>query len=420
MRKFILFILILATVRIADAQGSFVFSSSNAYLVLSDSNTYHLNGLYLVNGISSTDQLTYSGSGSVAWTSFDGSVSSNQNSLYVQSDMGYKAVVDGTDSYYFYVIDYALYPITISGLDFAPSDDICSTIVLNPTLSVPNLVYEDKYGNSKTLPRIFSLVYNQNTYTDPSWGSVSETQEFTYPFTQLSVDAPLCNTTYTLSGDQYARMMGVDSVSYTSPEYQVEAVKCYPTGSVEERTAKNEKDRSSSTQIEGSGPLVVNFESRANSSTYYFEWLIWNKEAPENYVRYNDENFRYTFQKTGTYYAKLTVNSDYCQFTDSLLITVDESFIDVPNAFTPNGDGYNDEFRVAYKSLAKYECWVYNRWGRLVYHSTDPGLGWDGRINGKKAAEGTYYYIITAIGTDKLSNGKQRTYKLSGDINLMR
>ena len=110
----------------------------------------------------------------------------------------------------------------------------------------------------------------------------------------------------------------------------------------------------------------------------------------------------------------------------------------IPNAISPNGDGMNDEFRVLYRSLREYHIWVYNRWGKLVYESTDPAKGWDGNINGRPAAEGAYYYVIRAIGTDAAKNagyhsrqayekGKLNAdeaytgvYQLSGDINLLR
>ena len=90
-----------------------------------------------------------------------------------------------------------------------------------------------------------------------------------------------------------------------------------------------------------------------------------------------------------------------------------------------NGDGVNDEWRVAYKSIERYQCIIQNRWGRTVFKSTDPGKGWDGTIGGRLAAEGTYYYVIVAYGTDKFPEthrkaGQQTKYKLSGDINLFR
>ena len=84
------------------------------------------------------------------------------------------------------------------------------------------------------------------------------------------------------------------------------------------------------------------------------------------------------------------------------------------------GDGMDDEFRVAYKSIVSFKAVVYNRWGREVFRWTDPGKGWDGYIGGKLANPGPYYYIIEAEGSDKDADGKNRQYKLKGDINLLR
>ena len=118
-------------------------------------------------------------------------------------------------------------------------------------------------------------------------------------------------------------------------------------------------------------------------------------------------------------------------------MNISVSDLQVPNVFTPNGDGLNDEFRVQYRSLAEFHCWVYNRWGKLVYEWTDPAKGWDGTINGSPAAEGAYFYVIRARGTDadpkqgyttkaayrraQLNSDKMvGIYQLSGDINLIR
>jgi len=110
----------------------------------------------------------------------------------------------------------------------------------------------------------------------------------------------------------------------------------------------------------------------------------------------------------------VTVSNATCSYSDSITVTVSTSSIEAPNVFTPNGDGHNDEFRVAYKSIIQFDAWVYNRWGRLVYKWSDPMKGWDGNIGGKKAAAGAYFYVIKAVGAD----GKK--YKLKGDINLLR
>ena len=85
-----------------------------------------------------------------------------------------------------------------------------------------------------------------------------------------------------------------------------------------------------------------------------------------------------------------------------------------PNAFTPDGDGVNDLWRVSYRSLVEFECWIFDRYGAQLYNFKDPEGGWDGKYGGKLVKPGVYFYVITAVGAD----GKK--YKKSGDINILR
>lgn len=76
----------------------------------------------------------------------------------------------------------------------------------------------------------------------------------------------------------------------------------------------------------------------------------------------------------------------------------------VPNVFTPNGDNINDEFKIIGVSNYCYDTLtiqIYDRWGKLVYESSDPEFAWDGKNpKGKDVAEGTYYVIINGIFGD--------------------
>ena len=66
----------------------------------------------------------------------------------------------------------------------------------------------------------------------------------------------------------------------------------------------------------------------------------------------------------------------------------------VPNVFTPNGDGINDFFKVKGSGWPLFSVSIYNRWGTLVYQSQDIYFEWDGRCDGNECATGTYMYII--------------------------
>lgn len=72
--------------------------------------------------------------------------------------------------------------------------------------------------------------------------------------------------------------------------------------------------------------------------------------------------------------------------SDIQYVNVVESLLDVPNVFTPNGDGKNDIFKVKALSLESFQGVILNRWGRKIYEWNDPSEGWDGRIGGKYAS----------------------------------
>jgi gliding motility-associated-like protein len=69
----------------------------------------------------------------------------------------------------------------------------------------------------------------------------------------------------------------------------------------------------------------------------------------------------------------------------------------LPNVFTPNGDGINDLFTPLepYRYVKDIDINIYNRWGQLMFHTTDPNINWNGKVNntGGDCPDGVYYYI---------------------------
>ncbi len=87
---------------------------------------------------------------------------------------------------------------------------------------------------------------------------------------------------------------------------------------------------------------------------------------------------------------------------------------DIPNAFTPNGDGRNDYFGpVSQTDLKIINFSIYNRWGKLVYKSFGSKANWDGKLDGKDMAQGIYNYMI-----EMYCNGER--YSIKGDVTLLR
>ncbi|PKQ65725.1 hypothetical protein BZG02_01585 [Labilibaculum filiforme] len=186
----------------------------------------------------------------------------------------------------------------------------------------------------------------------------------------------------------------------------------------------------------GEAPLEVQFTNKSVNAED-FEWFIY-----QDYDRIVDavsvedsllvdgiitdeDPLAYTYIHPGNYFVKLIASSNkgpetcFEEFnfkTEGTPIVVDTSLVQVPNVFTPNGDGRNDVFRVKSQSLKSFHAVLLNRWGRVVYEWRNPDEGWNGKVNGKWATPGTYYYVITATGREE----QKKKYTKKGSFMLIR
>ena len=88
-------------------------------------------------------------------------------------------------------------------------------------------------------------------------------------------------------------------------------------------------------------------------------------------------------------------------FDDISLIDCTPSLtLEIPNVFTPNGDGDNDDYYITLENVESAQITIFNRWGNAVYTSTNPNFVWDGTQNGNALAEGVYYIVVNAKGLD--------------------
>ncbi len=111
--------------------------------------------------------------------------------------------------------------------------------------------------------------------------------------------------------------------------------------------------------------------------------------------------------QAGVYYVTL---SNQCQtISDTITITTRNCHLFFPSAFSPNGDGRNDiaKFVGDVANVKEYKLRIFNRWGEMVFQSTDVNEGWDGYYKGHEAMLGSYYYFIkyTYLGAEQLMKG---------------
>jgi len=117
-----------------------------------------------------------------------------------------------------------------------------------------------------------------------------------------------------------------------------------------------------------------------------------------------------------TTYCVTGIDAFGCVSEACVAVNVDHDCggIRVPNAFTPNGDGLNDVFRVLPWCIDEFRLLIYNRFGQKVFESVDPKHGWDGTFNGKHAEVGTYAFYVESRDFMGRRNVKQ------GNVTLIR
>lgn len=169
----------------------------------------------------------------------------------------------------------------------------------------------------------------------------------------------------------------------------------------------------------GQAPLSVSF--RANPQDMEgldptYEWHFrMEGEGKDMMVRY-EENTDYTFTKAGKTYVTLYANLGNEERDSSrICVTISESKLLMPNAFTPNGDTHNDVYKAKeYQSIVEFHAYIFNRWGQKLFEWTNPAEGWDGNYNGTPVKEGVYFVVVKARGADGI------VYNIRKDVNLLR
>lgn len=189
-------------------------------------------------------------------------------------------------------------------------------------------------------------------------------------------------------------------------------------------------EETESNEMSGQAPLVGRFKANPTNVGDYnatYEWRFTKEGETQPYLTRYEEETEYTFTKAGSHsivvYATFTKGNDVIRYgqeywseVSPLRVTISESKLEMPNAFSPNGDGINDIYKAkdGYQSLVEFHAYIFNRWGQKLFEWTNPADGWDGKYKGKDVAQGVYFVLVKAKGADG------RTYNIKRDVNLLR
>jgi len=131
-----------------------------------------------------------------------------------------------------------------------------------------------------------------------------------------------------------------------------------------------------------------------------------------------DADFYHTYSDldTGRYLVRLTVSNVFgcIDSTSKWAIVRPDGTFYIPNAFSPNGDGFNDIFKAYGMNVHEFEMYIYDRWGKVIFNTKNIDEGWNGKYANELLPTGVYAYAIfyiDAVGIKK---------KVSGSITLIR
>lgn len=169
-------------------------------------------------------------------------------------------------------------------------------------------------------------------------------------------------------------------------------------------------------------PLVVTFKANPTNiengiSTY--EWRFTKDSNKEPFIVRYEENTTYEFKESGSINISLYVtykDSSAPVFISTIKVSISTSILEMPNAFSPNGDGINDIYKAkdTHKSIINFHAYIFNRWGQKLFEWTNINDGWDGTFKGKPVSPGAYYVLVKAKGADGTE------YNIKRDVNLIR
>ena len=155
-------------------------------------------------------------------------------------------------------------------------------------------------------------------------------------------------------------------------------------------------------------------DSSYGASISRWEWDFGDHVSVQNYA--SSENPSHSYNEPNTYTVTLSIAGINCSGGGSIskIVTIDQftsSIKEIPNVFTPNGDGKNEEFTI--NTTSDYDLKIYDRWGKEMY-SGNQSTPWNGKVKENNLPEGTYFYVISSGGCS------EETSKQSGTVMVLK
>ena len=178
---------------------------------------------------------------------------------------------------------------------------------------------------------------------------------------------------------------------YTNTDYLI--LISYTLGIIELPCGFNVEVSGEPLSIEACCPMNIQFLESADLEVLGGDGGLGYVWSPEEYVD-DPSSYSVTVTPPSTTSFEVTGFVEQCEYSDQVLVVVGTD-VDVPNAFSPNGDSFNDTWKITgLPSYTRSLITLYDRWGQEVLRSIGYPFPWDGKMGGKDVPTGTYYYVI--------------------------
>lgn len=326
---------------------------------------------------------------------------------------GYILEADGK-RFCFWIEDYSIHRFNVKSI--SPGQSNCESTVISFRGNASAIYYYSIDGRKLELSREILLNYNNLSWNSETSSWVLEEKQDQLASLKEEITlylAIFCSTTIKITGDRFLKAWG--------EEISVESGMIAATGlnahCFVRRLNPEGEITNSGEGLSGGAPAEMSFIAIPTDAIVHSEWQQSRSENFEEIeARYQQVELLITLNETGSYFFRYVgSNADgSCEFIgETYVVGIGASVLRIPNAFSPNGDGINDIWRVSSSSIISFRCTIFDRYGEEIYSFNDPSGGWNGERKGKIVGSGVYYYVIDALGADGVN------YHKAGDINIL-
>lgn len=292
------------------------------------------------------------------------------------------------------------------------------TLTIDAFLTGANYLWAHNGSSDPSIPVVQSGDFSVEIEKEGCYNYFDYSVDFIeIPQFDLGTYAPLCQ------GETLELIIDVPADRYqwstgsSSPTVQVG----YPGGLIEASAFNQNCPFTTAVQIDfidlpsielGEDVAICQDESYVLDVTGLAERVEWMNGTTQPILEISEEGM-----------VRVTAYNDRCSMMDSIYISQERCYpfnTFLPNAISPNGDGINDIFVPYFPPtlvIQKYALQIYDRWGTLVFSTTQPNEAWDGNFNGSSLPVDTYIYHLALDYQDDYDSG---SYQTSGTINIIR